>query len=51
MRPPAPALEDMGYELDERPGFSGNVSAIWRTETGWEGVADPRRRGGARGVD
>ena len=40
-------LRERGYELDERAGYSGNVSAIERTGSEWIGVPDPRRNGGA----
>lgn len=40
-------LRDWGYRLEERDGWSGNVSAIARGDDGWQGVADPRRAGGA----
>ncbi len=41
------ALQAMGYET--RPGGSGNLTAIKRTATGWEGVFDPRKHGLAEG--
>lgn len=49
----APAVVDsltaMGYTMKERAGYSGDIAAIERTPTGWVGVADPRRGGGAAG--
>lgn len=42
-------LEAMGHVVRERRGFSGDVSGIMRSATGWIGVADPRSGGGARG--
>ncbi len=46
-------LEGMGYEVEMRDGVSGNVSAIGRSPDGesWQGVADPRRNGGAAAPD
>jgi len=41
------ALEAMGYAT--RPGGSGNLTAIMRTATGWDGIIDPRRQGLAAG--
>lgn len=43
------ALEAMGYKLEERDGFSGEVAAIERGANGWVGVADPRAGGAAVG--
>ena len=43
-------LRDLGHEISVRSGFSGDVNAILRTESGWYGAADPRRGSGARGV-
>ncbi|HKI94622.1 MAG TPA: gamma-glutamyltransferase [Gemmatimonadales bacterium] len=43
------ALQAMGYTMDERSGYSGDVAAIERTATGWVGVPDPRRGAGAAG--
>ncbi len=37
------------HTLHERSAFSGDVAALIRTPTGWIGVADPRRGGGAAG--
>ena len=42
------SLAAMGYTMKER-GYSGDIAAIARTPTGWVGVADPRRGGGAAG--
>jgi gamma-glutamyltranspeptidase/glutathione hydrolase len=42
-------LRAMGHTLHERSAFSGDVAALIRTPTGWIGVADPRRGGGAAG--
>jgi gamma-glutamyltranspeptidase/glutathione hydrolase len=45
-------LTAMGYTLEEREEWSGDIQAIARSsEGGWIGVADPRRGGGAVGVD
>jgi gamma-glutamyltranspeptidase/glutathione hydrolase len=45
-------LSAMGYTLEERKEWSGDIQAIARSsEGGWVGVADPRRGGGAVGVD
>lgn len=41
------ALEEMGYELQERAGYSGDINAIQAIDGGWVGVADPRRGSGA----
>jgi gamma-glutamyltranspeptidase/glutathione hydrolase len=41
-------LRAMGYQLREW-GRIGDIAAIQRTATGWVGVADPRRGGGAAG--
>jgi gamma-glutamyltranspeptidase / glutathione hydrolase len=43
------ALEAMGYKLDERRGYQGDIAAIERRGGTWVGVADPRRGGGAAG--
>jgi gamma-glutamyltranspeptidase / glutathione hydrolase len=43
------ALRRMGYALDERRGYSGEVAAIMRVATGWIGVEDPRTHGAAEG--
>ena len=43
------SLTAMGYTMEERHGYSGDIAAIERTATGWVGVADPRRGGGAAG--
>jgi gamma-glutamyltranspeptidase/glutathione hydrolase len=41
----------MGYELEERMDWSGDVQAILRLDDGdWVGVSDPRRGGAAMGV-
>ncbi len=42
------SLTAMGYTMHAR-GTSGDIAAIERTKTGWVGVADPRRGGGAAG--
>ncbi len=42
-------LEAMGHTVEEREGPSGDVAAIIRIPSGWIGVADPRRGGGAAG--
>jgi gamma-glutamyltranspeptidase/glutathione hydrolase len=42
------SLTAMGYMMHAR-GSSGDIAAIERTATGWVGVADPRRGGGAAG--
>jgi len=42
------SLTAMGYTMHAR-GMSGDIAAIERTATGWVGVADPRRGGGAAG--
>ena len=41
------ALNAMGYQT--RPGATGNLTAIARTRTGWEGLFDPRKHGLAAG--
>jgi gamma-glutamyltranspeptidase/glutathione hydrolase len=41
------ALNAMGYQT--RPGGTGNLTAIGRTATGWEGLFDPRKHGLAKG--
>jgi gamma-glutamyltranspeptidase/glutathione hydrolase len=43
------SLTAMGYTMKEQRGYSGDIAAIARTPTGWVGVADPRRGGGAAG--
>jgi gamma-glutamyltranspeptidase/glutathione hydrolase len=43
------ALKAMGHELDERSGYSGDISAIERRGSAWIGVPDPRTGGGAAG--
>lgn len=40
-------LQERGYVLEERRGYSGDIAAIQRAAAGWRGVADPRRGGGA----
>ena len=42
-------LRRMGHEVDERPGYQGDVAAIERRGSVWIGVPDPRRGGGAAG--
>jgi len=46
--PVVDSLKAMGHALRMR-GYSGDIAAIERTATGWVGVADPRRGGGAAG--
>jgi len=48
--PPASlaALRKMGHEVVEG-GYTGDVEAIIRTPTGWQGVSDPRYGGGGSG--
>ena len=46
------SLEFVGYTLEEREEWSGDIQAIARSnDGGWIGVADPRRGGGAVGVE
>ena len=46
------ALAEMGYTLQERRDWSGDVQAIARSRHGgWIGVSDPRRGGAAVGVE
>ena len=42
-------LEAMGYAIREEPHWVGDVNAVLVTRRGIEGVADPRRGGGAAG--
>jgi gamma-glutamyltranspeptidase/glutathione hydrolase len=42
-------LKSMGYKVDERRGYQGDIAAIERRGNSWVGVADPRRGGGAAG--
>jgi gamma-glutamyltranspeptidase/glutathione hydrolase len=42
-------LGAMGYVFEERPRWIGDVNAVLVTRRGVEGVADPRRGGGAAG--
>jgi gamma-glutamyltranspeptidase/glutathione hydrolase len=42
------SLRARGHEVKAR-GYWGDVEAIIRTPTGWQGVSDPRRGGGAAG--
>lgn len=42
-------LEAMGHQFHQHPETLGDVSAIRVTKSGLEGVADPRRGGGAAG--
>jgi gamma-glutamyltranspeptidase/glutathione hydrolase len=42
------ALERMGHGVAVK-GYSGDVEAIIRTPTGWQGVSDPRLGGGGAG--
>jgi gamma-glutamyltranspeptidase/glutathione hydrolase len=41
-------LRARGYEVNEG-GYSGDIEAIIRTTSGWEGVSDPRYGGGGAG--
>lgn len=41
-------LRQMGHDIKEG-GYSGDVEAIIRTATGWQGVSDPRLGGGGSG--
>ena len=41
-------LRKMGHEVNEE-GYTGDVEAIIRTPTGWQGVSDPRYGGGGAG--
>jgi len=43
------ALEAMGYAFREEPHWVGDVNAVLVTRRGLDGVADPRRGGGAAG--
>ena len=43
------ALRAKGHEVEERGGFSGDVSGVIRADGRWLGVADPRSGGGAAG--
>ena len=43
------ALEAMGYVFRDEPHWVGDVNAVLVTRRGIEGVADPRRGGGAAG--
>jgi gamma-glutamyltranspeptidase / glutathione hydrolase len=41
-------LEAMGHTVEERPGYQGDVTAVYVHRDGWlVGVADPRRGGAA----
>lgn len=42
------ALRRMGHKINEG-GYTGDVEAIIRTPTGWQGVSDPRLGGGGAG--
>jgi len=42
------SLEAMGHQVNSW-SYKTEVDAIARTATGWVGVADPRRGGGAAG--
>lgn len=42
------ALERMGHTVAEG-GYTGDIEAIIRTPTGWQGVSDPRLGGGGAG--
>jgi gamma-glutamyltranspeptidase/glutathione hydrolase len=41
-------LRKMGHQVDEE-GYTGDIEAIIRTPTGWQGVSDPRLGGGGAG--
>ncbi len=41
-------LRKMGHEVNEG-GYTGDIEAIIRTPTGWQGVSDPRLGGGGAG--
>lgn len=41
-------LQKMGHQVNEG-GYTGDVEAIIRTPTGWQGVSDPRLGGGGAG--
>ncbi len=41
-------LKKMGHEVNEG-GYTGDIEAIIRTPTGWQGVSDPRLGGGGAG--
>ena len=47
------SLTGLGYTIEERKEWIGDIQAIARAKDGrgWVGVADPRRGGGAVGVD
>lgn len=45
----AAALRRMGYQVNERSGYQGDVAAIERRGGVWIGVPDPRAGGGAAG--
>ena len=42
------SLRAMGHEVAPSTGW-GDIEAIIRTATGWQGVSDPRRGGGGAG--
>jgi gamma-glutamyltranspeptidase / glutathione hydrolase len=42
------SLRARGHQVESK-GYWGDVEAIVRTPTGWQGVSDPRRGGGAAG--
>ena len=44
----ADALRGLGHQVQVRP-HEGGLSALRRTADGWEGAADPRRDGVAKG--
>jgi gamma-glutamyltranspeptidase len=41
-------LKKLGHVIHFR-AYMGDVEAIIRTNTGWQGVSDPRRGGGGAG--
>src|SRR3954451_4034035 len=43
------SLRALGYAIADDDGYWGDVEAIMRTSTGWQGVSDPRRGGGGAG--
>ncbi|MGW0019314.1 gamma-glutamyltransferase [Rhodococcus sp. NPDC003382] len=43
------ALRERGHQVSVAPQSSG-LSALWRTDTGWVGGADPRREGAVMGA-
>ena len=41
-------LRKLGHKVNE-DGYTGDIEAIIRTPTGWQGVSDPRLGGGGAG--